>query len=102
MLTRTHSETLRRSAETAMHRLVRIVFSKLKSLDPEEEESKLAIETEDETKEGELRMTVMSQDEKAEEVQLKDPAEPSETSESYHEIPPPRTPVLPENRATCA
>src|SRR5258708_8773203 len=102
MLTRSHSETLRRSAETAMHTLVRTVFSKLKRLDLEEEEAKLAIEIEDETKEGELRMTVTSQDEKAEEVQLEDLAEPTEIPESYQEIPPSRTSILPENRATCA
>ena len=88
-----------------MHTLVRTVFSKLKMLDPEEEEAKLAIETEDEAKEGELRMTVTSQDEKAEEVESEDPIQPTETTEaveSYQEIPPPRMPISPENRAACA
>lgn len=101
----TLSETLRRSAETAMHTLVRIVFSKLKDLHPEEEEAKLAIETEDETKEGELRMHLTSQDEKAEEVQSEDPVEPTETTEpveSYQVISSPRTLVSPENRPACA
>lgn len=51
-------ETLRRSAETTMHTLVRIVFSKLHLLNPEEEEAKLLAASQDETNEGELRMTV--------------------------------------------
>ncbi|PPQ64019.1 hypothetical protein CVT24_009393 [Panaeolus cyanescens] len=54
------SETLRRSAETTMHTLVRIVFSKLHSLDPDEEEAKLQAASQDEANEGELRMTVTS------------------------------------------
>lgn len=97
-----NKETLRRSAETAMHTLVRIVFSKLKKLEPEEEEAKLAIETEDEAKEGELRMTVTSQDEKADEVRSEAPVEPTETAEIDQEFPPPRTPISPENRPACA
>jgi brefeldin A-resistance guanine nucleotide exchange factor 1 len=102
MLTNIQSETLRRSAETAMHTLVRTVFSKLKKLDPVEEEAKLAIETEDEAKEGELRIIVTSQDETVEEVQLEDPVEPTETVESYQELLPRRTPIPPENRLACA
>ena len=85
-----------------MHTLVRIVFSKLKKLEPEEEEAKLAIETEDEAKEGELRMTVTSQDEKADEVQSDVPVEPTETAEIHQEFSPPRTPISPENRPACA
>jgi hypothetical protein len=87
-----------------MHTLVRTVFSKLKKLDPGEEEAKLAIETEDEGKEGELRMTVMSQDEKTEQMRLEVPVESIETTETaeiHKEIPLPRTPVSPENRPAC-
>jgi hypothetical protein len=41
-----------------MHTLVRMVFSKLRNLDPEEEEAKLSSVAEDEALEVELRMTV--------------------------------------------
>lgn len=57
-------ETLRRSAEGTMHTLVRIVFSKLRNLDPEEEEAKLSSVAEDEALEVELRMTVTPSKEK--------------------------------------
>ena len=57
-------ETLRRSAEATMHTLVRIVFSKLRKLDPEEEEAKLSSVAEDEALEVELRMTVTTSKEK--------------------------------------
>ncbi|KAF8894409.1 Sec7-like domain is implicated in guanine nucleotide exchange function [Infundibulicybe gibba] len=50
------SETLRRSAETTMHMLVRTVFSRLRTLDPLHEESRL-FATEDDA-EAEIRMTV--------------------------------------------
>lgn len=53
-----HIETLRRSAETTMHTLVRKVFSKLHDLDPEEEETKLQAAPTDEENDGELRMSV--------------------------------------------
>lgn len=62
-----------------MHTLVRIVFSKL---DPEEEEANLAIETEDEAKEGELRMTVT----RVEEVQSLGPVELTEITENTGEL----------------
>ncbi|KDR81436.1 hypothetical protein GALMADRAFT_239340 [Galerina marginata CBS 339.88] len=57
------SETLRRSAETTMHTLVRTVFSKLYTLEPEEEESKLVSVLDDDANEGELRMSVTPKDE---------------------------------------
>lgn len=46
-----------------MHTLVRKVFSKLRNLDPEEEEAKLS-SVEDEALEVELRMTVTTSKEK--------------------------------------
>lgn len=52
------AEILRRSAENTMHSLVRKVFSRLHSLDPEDEEAKLAVpEVESDP---ELKMTVTS------------------------------------------
>ncbi|TFK25038.1 Sec7 domain-containing protein [Coprinopsis marcescibilis] len=50
------SETLRRSAENTMHNLVRTVFRKLHTLDPEAEEAKLGIEEAE--SDVELKMTV--------------------------------------------
>ncbi|KAF9452840.1 Sec7-like domain is implicated in guanine nucleotide exchange function [Macrolepiota fuliginosa MF-IS2] len=55
------SELLRRSAENSMHSLVRTVFSKLHALDPVAEEAKLAA-ADDEVVEGEIKMTVPTQD----------------------------------------
>ncbi|KAF5372839.1 hypothetical protein D9758_001701 [Tetrapyrgos nigripes] len=49
------SEILRRSAENTMHKLVRTVFSRLHTLDPEAEEAKLA---EEDDVEGEVKMSV--------------------------------------------
>ena len=43
-----------------MHTLVRMVFSKLHDLDPEEEEAKLSSVADDEALDVELRMTVTS------------------------------------------
>jgi len=98
------TETLRRSAETTMHTLVRAVFTKLKWLDPAEEEAKLAIEAEDETKEAELRMTVTTEAEKppveTEEVRSEAPETP-ETVDIPEEIQPLRTPVSATNRQAC-
>lgn len=101
------SETLRRSAETTMHTLVRIVFSKLKSLDPEEEETKLEAEVVDDSKEGELRMTVTTQDQEPT-LEQKDVTQPVETtteSLGSDEIPqeshPSRTPLSPGPRPAC-
>ncbi|EMD38471.1 hypothetical protein CERSUDRAFT_113640 [Gelatoporia subvermispora B] len=53
------SEILRRSAETTMHLLVRTVFLRLDSLDPDAEERKLAAST-FEAEDNELRMSVAS------------------------------------------
>lgn len=53
------SETLRRSAEHTMHALVRTVFSRLHSLDPEAEEARLRTGDED-IPDGELKMTVQT------------------------------------------
>ncbi|KAF9262202.1 Sec7-domain-containing protein [Marasmius fiardii PR-910] len=53
------SEILRRSAENTMHALVRTVFSRLHSLEPAEEEKKLPSSEED-SAEGEVKMTVAS------------------------------------------
>lgn len=98
------TETLRRSAETTMHTLVRAVFTKLKLLDPAEEEAKLAIEAEDETKEAELRMTVTTEVEKppieTEEVHSEAPEAP-EIVDIPEEIQPPRMPVSAPNRQAC-
>ncbi|KAG7086681.1 hypothetical protein E1B28_002619 [Marasmius oreades] len=53
------SEILRRSAENTMHALVRTVFSRLHSLEPAEEETKLGSSDED-SAEGEVKMKVAS------------------------------------------
>ena len=50
-------ETLRRSSESTMHALVRTIFGRLHSLDPELEEAKLQINEEDQ-QEGEIKLTV--------------------------------------------
>ncbi|KAK0448274.1 uncharacterized protein EV420DRAFT_1567117 [Desarmillaria tabescens] len=51
------SETLRRSAETTMHALVRTVFSRLHFLDAASEEEKLRF-SDEETQDGEIKMSV--------------------------------------------
>jgi len=53
------TETLRRAAEDTMHALVRTVFSRLCTLDPETEEEKLR-GADEVTAEGEIKMTVSS------------------------------------------
>ena len=45
-----------------MHTLVRTVFSRLHELDPEEEEAKLRTQPTDDENEGELKMSVITQD----------------------------------------
>jgi len=52
------TETLRRFAETTMHALVRTVFVRLHQLDPVEEEEKLKHANDAISQQGELRMTV--------------------------------------------
>jgi len=86
-----------------MHMLVRTVFTKLKRLDPAEEETNLAIEAEDDTKEGELRMTVTTEVEKpvgTEEPHSEAP-EPAEIIDIPEEVQSPRTPLSPTNRQAC-
>ncbi|KZT26496.1 Sec7-domain-containing protein [Neolentinus lepideus HHB14362 ss-1] len=51
------SEILRRSAESTMHQLTRVVFARLHSLDPEEEEAKL-LDADNIGPEGDLSMSV--------------------------------------------
>jgi len=46
-----------------MHTLVRTVFSKLYTLDPDEEEAKLLAVQDDDANEGELRMSVTAKEE---------------------------------------
>ena len=58
-----------------MHTLVRMVFSKLRNLDPEEEEAKLSSVTEDEALEVELRMTVTTSKEKVVDTEASDTPE---------------------------
>lgn len=75
-------EILRRSAENTMHSLVRKVFSRLHSLDPEEEEAKLVVpeaENESET----LKMTVTS-----DEPDTSKPAQVTEGDGADSEVPP--------------
>lgn len=111
-----HSETLRRSAETTMHTLVRTVFSKLHELDPEEEEAKLQTQPNDDENEGELKMSVITQG-KAPAKELEDPSE-ARTDETGHsdektlqekepepvveEAKAPETPHSPARRPECA
>ena len=58
-----------------MHTLVRIVFSKLRNLDPEEEEAKLSSVADDEALEVELRMTVTTSKEKVVDSEASDTPE---------------------------
>ncbi|CAA7267940.1 unnamed protein product [Cyclocybe aegerita] len=97
------SETLRRSAETTMHTLVRTVFRKLHTLDPVEEEAKLVIVSEDDQAEGELRMTVTTQEEEKTEQSTVEGETLAENAaanqpETVEEKPVPQTPLSPGNR----
>ena len=78
-----------------MHTLVRTVFSKLRNLDPEEEEAKLSLVTDDEALEGELRMTVTTSKEKVIDGEVSDlPEAQPETdveSNNVHSISIPQT-----------
>ncbi|KAF8636714.1 hypothetical protein AX17_003517 [Amanita inopinata Kibby_2008] len=56
------SEILRRTAENTMHSLVRTVFSKLHSLDPLVEESKILINLDEDPQESEIKMSVQSKE----------------------------------------
>ncbi|KAH9484177.1 hypothetical protein JR316_0003657 [Psilocybe cubensis] len=104
------SETLRRSAETTMHILVRTVFSKLHTLDPEEEEAKLLTGNDDEAAEIELRVSVPAKDEKAvseesfsaetavEQDQKEEQIAELEKEKEKEEVEVPPTPMSPTNR----
>ena len=90
-------ETLRRSAEATMHTLVRMVFSKLRNLDPEEEEAKLS-SAEDEALEVELRMTVTTSKEKVVDSEVSDIPE-RQIEVGVNDVPPtvsPQTKFRPE------
>ena len=69
------SETLRRSAEATMDTLVRTIFSKLRNLDPQEEEAKISSVADDEALEVELRMTVTTSNEKVVDSEVSNPSE---------------------------
>ncbi|KAF8163113.1 Sec7-like domain is implicated in guanine nucleotide exchange function [Crassisporium funariophilum] len=96
------SETLRRSAETTMHTLVRTVFSKLYTLDPEEEEAKLSSTPDDDAAELELRMTVSTSQvvmaAAGDEDVAAAPIEHHEDVGSVGNDATPRTPILLDNR----
>jgi golgi-specific brefeldin A-resistance guanine nucleotide exchange factor 1 len=99
------AEILRRFAETTMHALVRIVFTRLHELDPIKEEEKLKVSEED-PQEGEIRMTVSAN---SGAPSSEDPADPPLNGEVssdqavnsipsvQHEEPPP----TPGNRPAC-
>jgi golgi-specific brefeldin A-resistance guanine nucleotide exchange factor 1 len=63
------TETLRRSAEHTMHALVRTVFSRLHSIDPEAEEARLQSGVED-VPDGEIKMTVQTTADVEEDAQV--------------------------------
>jgi brefeldin A-resistance guanine nucleotide exchange factor 1 len=94
-------ETLRRSAETTMHTLVRVVFSKLHELDPVEEETKLQAAPTDEENEGELRMSVIPAKESEETSSLNADPEQTEKSESTDQHHIEETLLSPTNRPEC-
>ncbi|KAJ3572817.1 hypothetical protein NP233_g2836 [Leucocoprinus birnbaumii] len=88
------SELLRRSAENTMHSVVRTVFARLHVLDPEEEEAKLAVSS-DETAEGEIRMTVTTQDASVtEESTVEKPKEEGTDSAQVAAVPETKEPAL--------
>lgn len=92
------SETLRRSAETTMHTLVRTVFSKLYTLDPDEEEAKLLAVQDDLANEGELRMSVTTKEETFVEEEppsneVNDVIDSPENPEIVEEEQPPQSPI---------
>lgn len=94
-----------------MHALVRTVFSRLHSLEPEEEEAKLMTNDED-TQEGEIRMTVSTshvpdgkqgddhsednEEDLSQEVAASAHEEPDE-----HPAPPTPTHIAPADRPDC-
>lgn len=83
-----------------MHTLVRTVFSKLHTLDPEEEEAKLLTANEDDNTEVELRMSVTPKESKfADDEPLVEPEpepEPSAPADSEKDEEEPKKPTLEE------
>lgn len=87
-----------------MHKLVRTVFSKLHTLDPDEEEAKIAVTSEEDE---DLRMSVTTKDEK--QPVVAGDATPDRTSteippekpEGVQEVPLPQTPPASESRPEC-
>ncbi len=87
-------ETLRRSAETTMHALVRTVFSRLHCLDATSEEEKLR-GNDEETQDGEIKMSVSTE-------QVLEPPLPEELPTPVpEELNPPPSPVPSGPRPQC-
>lgn len=89
-----------------MHTLVRTVFSKLYTLDPGEEESKLLAVQDDNTNEGELRMSVTAKEETFVEEEppsneFNDALDYREKLEIVEEEQPPQSPLSPIDRPEC-
>ena len=86
-----------------MHALVRTVFSKLSTLDPEEEEAKLQSTADDDANEGELRMTVTTKDEPLSENRHSSemPQKDHDQQEAVDEILPSQTPTSLTSRPEC-
>ena len=83
-----------------MHTLVRMVFSKLRNLDPEEEEAKLSSVAEDEALEVELRMTVTTSKEKVIDSEASDTLE-GQTQVGVNDIQPTVAPQTKRPECKC-
>lgn len=89
-----------------MHTLVRTVFSKLYTLDPDEEEAKLLAVQDDDANEGELRMSVTAKEESFVEEELpsnelNDALDSREKLEIVEEEESPQPPLSPIDRPEC-
>lgn len=86
-----------------MHTLVRTVFSKLYTLDPDEEAAKLLAVQDDDANEGELRMSVTAKEETfvEEEPPSNELNDSPEKLEILEEEQPPLSPLSPIDRAEC-
>jgi len=89
-----------------MHTLVRTVFSKLYTLDPDEEEAKLLAVQDDDANEGELRMSVTAKEETF--VEEEQPSNELSETMDYQEKPktveeeqPLQSPPSPIDRPEC-
>ena len=88
-----------------MHNLVRTVFSKLYTLDPDEEEAKLLVVLDHDVNEGELRMSVTTKEETLVEEYL--PSNESDNVTEHREESAikeersPQSPLSPINRPEC-